>query len=181
MLDMGDRELTLQYMTDRFKEEGSVRSFVDSLGYDVDLNSVTGEKESVLAKEDCEGLMSLIDHDLFSKVEVQNGQDMNKFIDESELVSVIGKVKMDYCSLTLCPSTSTHSKYNSYMYRHISVVFIELFFFFTRTNLTPCLTFTKKLSGLTFLSRLSLSPTVTESQTAMLSSSTTPTSLRVAA
>ena len=30
--DLGDRRLTLQYMTDRFKEEGSVRAFVDSLG-----------------------------------------------------------------------------------------------------------------------------------------------------
>ena len=103
--DMGDRRLTLQYMTDRFKEEGSVRSFVESFGYEVDLNSGTGEKENVLSKEDCQGLMSLIDHDSFSKVEVQNGRDMTMFIDESELVSIIGKVRMDYCSLTLYPST----------------------------------------------------------------------------
>ena len=48
MLDMGDRRLTLQYMTDRFNEEGSVRSFVDSLGYEVDLNSGMGEKENAL-------------------------------------------------------------------------------------------------------------------------------------
>ena len=39
LLDSEDRELALKYMTDRFSEEGSVRSFVDSLGFEVDLHS----------------------------------------------------------------------------------------------------------------------------------------------
>ena len=93
MLDMGDRRLTLQYMTDRFNEDGSVRSFVDSLGYEVDLKSGMGEKENVLAKKDCEGLMSLIDHDSYSNVEEPGFQDIQKYIDESDLVAVIGKVR----------------------------------------------------------------------------------------
>ena len=85
MVDMGPGQNTLQYMTDRFKEGGSIGSFVKSLGYEVDLNAGTGEKENVLSKEDCEGLMSLIDHDSFSNVEVQNGLDIQKNIDEENL------------------------------------------------------------------------------------------------
>jgi hypothetical protein len=91
-LDMGDRRLHLQYMTDRFNEDGSISSFVDSLGYEVDLNPVTGEKENVLAKKDCEGLMSLIDHGSHSNVDEPSNID--KYIDESDLVSVIGKVSV---------------------------------------------------------------------------------------
>jgi hypothetical protein len=101
MLDMGDRRLTLQYMTDRFKEEGSVRPFVDSLGYKVDLNSGTREKENALAKEDCERLMSFIDHDSYSNVDEPDAQDIEKYIDESDLVSVIGKVSGGYHGLCL--------------------------------------------------------------------------------
>ena len=99
MPDMGDRRLTLQYMADRFKEEGSVRSFVESLGYEVDLNASMGEKENILAKEDCEGLMSLIDLDLDE--DSSSALDIQKFINESDLASVIGKVSGSYHRLCL--------------------------------------------------------------------------------
>ena len=92
MLDTGDRRLSLKYMTDRFNEEGSVRSFVDSLGFEVDLYSGRGEKEGVLSKEDCESLMSLLD--IGPHVEEGDAfDDFQKHIDETELVSVIGKVR----------------------------------------------------------------------------------------
>lgn len=91
MLDTGDRRLSLKYMTDRFNEEGSVRSFVDSLGYEVDLHSGRGEKENVLSKEDCESLMSLI---VTGPIEEDHAfDDSQKYIDETELVSIIGKVR----------------------------------------------------------------------------------------
>ena len=88
------RALALQHMTDRFKEKGSVRSFVDSLGYEVDLKTGTGEKENVLSKKDCEGLMSLIDHGSYSNIDVPNMYDIQMTIDESDVVSVIGKVSV---------------------------------------------------------------------------------------
>ena len=94
MLDTGDRRLSLKYMTDRFNEEGSVRSFVDSLGYEVDLHSGKGEKEDVLSKEDCENLMSL----LVTGPHIEEDRafhDFQKYIDEAELVSIIGKVGSD--------------------------------------------------------------------------------------
>ena len=90
----GDRRLSLKYMTDRFNEEGSVRSFVDSLGYEVDLHSGKGEKEDVLSKEDCENLMSL----LVTGPHIEEDRafhDFQKYIDEAELVSIIGKVGSD--------------------------------------------------------------------------------------
>ena len=96
-----NRSLALHHMTDRFKEEGSVRSFVDSLGYEVDLKSGTGEKENVLSKEDCDGLMSLIDHASYSNVDVPNVRTISKYIDESDLVSVIGKVSVGWHGLHL--------------------------------------------------------------------------------
>ena len=96
-----NRSLALQHMTDRFKEEGSLRSFVDSLGYEVDLKSGTGEKENVLSKEDCDGLMSLVDHGSYSNVDVPNVRTISKYIDESDLVSVIGKVSVGWHGLRL--------------------------------------------------------------------------------
>ena len=151
MQDLGDRELTLQYMTDRFKEEGSVRSFVDSLGYEVDLNSGTGEKDNALSKEDCESLMSLIDHDSYSNVEEPEFQDIQKYVDESDLVSVIGKVSGGYHCLCLPLNVSRGS------FKHIrsDIADIPVVFLMGRANSTPCSIFTKKLSGLPFLSKLS--------------------------
>lgn len=91
MLDTGDRRLSLKYMTDRFNEEGSVGPFVDSLGYEVDLHSGRGEKENVLSKEDCESLISLI---ATGPIEEDHAfDDSQKYIDETELVSIIGKVR----------------------------------------------------------------------------------------
>ena len=89
--EMGDRRLSLQYMTDRFNEEGSVRSFVDSLGYEANLQSGRGEKDNVLSKKDCEGLMSLIDTD--SDEDEYPFEDYQKYIDENELVSIVGQVR----------------------------------------------------------------------------------------
>ena len=89
--EMGERKLSLQYMTDRFNEEGSVRSFVDSLGYEANLQSGRGEKENVLSKKDCEGLMSLINID--SDEDKYPFEDYQKYIDENDLVSIIGKVR----------------------------------------------------------------------------------------
>ena len=97
-------------MTDRFKEEGSVRSFVDSFGYEVDLKSGAAEKENVLTKEECEGLMSLIDHGLYwySDVNGSGFLDIRQFVDESDVVSVIGKVSGGYHGL--CLPLSRYSK-----------------------------------------------------------------------
>ena len=93
--DEDKRRLTLGQMTDRFNEDGSVHSFVDSLGYEVDLNSGVGEKENALEKEDCEGIMSLVglrsDSDIKEPV---NYEDIHVPIDKSDLVSVIGKVRL---------------------------------------------------------------------------------------
>ena len=106
-----NRRLTLQHMTERFKEDGSVRSFVGSLGYEVDLNSGTGEKENVLAKEDCEVLMSLIDRGLFPSVEVPEYQGIQKYIDEADLVSVIGKVRIIMASFLNVQNNKSYFAY----------------------------------------------------------------------
>ena len=88
----GDRRLSLQYMTERFDEEGSVSSFVDSLGYEVDLEFGTGEKDNALSKKDCKNLMSLIHN---STEEKDSFEDTQKYIDDTELVSIIGKVRIE--------------------------------------------------------------------------------------
>ena len=79
-----------------------------------------GEKENVLAKEDCEGLMSLIDHDSYSNAEEPEFQDIQKYIDESDLVSVIGKV-----------SGGCHDLYSHYRYMYsasqISFLTLQMF------------------------------------------------------
>ncbi len=80
-------------MTERFNEEGSVRSFVDSLGYEVDLQTGRGERENVLSKKDCEGLMSLVDAGT-DDVEYRF-KDYQQYINETELVSIIGKVSFE--------------------------------------------------------------------------------------
>ena len=145
----GDLGQNLQHMTDRFSEDGSVRSFVDSLGYKVDLHPVPGEKENVLAKEDCEGLMSLIDHGSYSNVNEPAEQNVDKYIDESDLVSVIGKVRIDSMPCGLCHPLSRRSKTSDLLLNFLLCVFYKRV---TRTSSTPCLIFTKKLLGLPFLS-----------------------------
>ena len=126
---LGPDDRRLQHMTDRFKEEGSVRSFVDSLGYEVDLNAGMGEKENVLSKEDCEGLMALIDHD------ESGAQDVQKFIDESDLVSVIGKVSVggNGIYLPLCPCFQNIRSYNCSCTLPLFPLTPT-----TRTNSAPC-------------------------------------------
>ena len=67
--------------------------------------------ENVLAKEDCEGLMSLIDHGLFPNVEVPEYQDIQKYIDESDLVSVIGKVRIIMASFLNVQNNKSYFAY----------------------------------------------------------------------
>ena len=75
-------------------------------------NSGTGEKENALSKVDCEGLMSLVDHDSYSNIDepVAQDQDIVKYIDESDLVSVIGKVSGGYHWLYLPLNASRGSQ-----------------------------------------------------------------------
>ena len=54
-----------------------------------------------MSKEDCDGLMSLVDHGSYSNVDVPNVRTISKYIDESDLVSVIGKVSVGWHGLRL--------------------------------------------------------------------------------
>ena len=167
-----NRDLTLQHLVGRFNEEGSVRSYVDSLGYEVDLKTGTGEKENVLSKKDCEGLMSLIDHGSYSNIDVPNMYDIQMTIDESDVVSVIGKVSGFWCVLR--PRSLHRNSKCQILLAHFPVE-LHVYYFPTRINSSPCLISTEKLSGLPFLSRQSLFVICAESKITTLSSTTTPT------
>ena len=149
LLDSEDRELALKYMTDRFSEEGSVRSFVDSLGFEVDLHSGRGEKEGILSKEDCESLMSLL---VTSPIEEDHvSEDHQQSIDETELVSIIGKVSnVAYAGRNGRGSSALELDLTLTIASHSFSPHTP-----SRINSTPCLISTEKLSGLPFPSRMS--------------------------